>query len=65
MIASWPALPAGWPSLDIDPTVVRILWIVVGIASGGLVLLAYLILALVIPQAPSRRRPVPRPAGPR
>ena len=38
--------------LDIDPTVVRILWIVVGIASGGLVLLAYLILALVIPQAP-------------
>ena len=38
--------------LDIDPTVVRILWIVVGIASGGLVLLAYFILALVIPQAP-------------
>ena len=38
--------------LDIDPTVVRILWIVVGIASGGLILLAYFILALVIPQAP-------------
>jgi phage shock protein C len=38
--------------LDIDPTVVRILWIVVGIASGGLALLAYFILALVIPQAP-------------
>jgi phage shock protein C len=38
--------------LDIDPTVVRILWIIVGIASGGLVLLAYFILALVIPQAP-------------
>jgi phage shock protein C len=38
--------------LDIDPTVVRILWIVVGVASGGLVLLAYFILALVIPQAP-------------
>ena len=38
--------------LDIDPTVVRILWIVVGIASGGLVLLAYFILALVIPHAP-------------
>ena len=39
-------------NLDIDPTVVRILWIVVGIASGGLILLAYFILALVIPQAP-------------
>ncbi len=38
--------------LDIDPTVVRILWIIVGIASGGLALLAYVILALVIPSAP-------------
>ncbi len=38
--------------LDIDPTVVRILWIIVGIASGGLALLAYFILALVIPPAP-------------
>jgi phage shock protein PspC (stress-responsive transcriptional regulator) len=48
--------------LDIDPTVVRILWIVVGIASGGLVLLAYLILALVIPQAPYATAPG-APAG--
>jgi hypothetical protein len=48
--------------LDIDPTVVRILWIVVGIASGGLVLLAYLILALVIPQAPYAAAPG-APAG--
>ena len=38
--------------LDIDPTVVRILWIIVGIASGGLALIAYFVLALVIPQAP-------------
>ena len=38
--------------LDIDPTIVRILWILVAIASGGLVLLAYFVLALVIPQAP-------------
>ena len=38
--------------LDIDPTVVRILWIIVGIASGGLALIAYIVLALVIPQAP-------------
>ena len=48
--------------LDIDPTVVRILWIVVGIASGGLVLLAYFILALVIPQAPYATAPG-APAG--
>jgi phage shock protein C len=43
--------------LDIDPTVVRILWIVVGLASGGLALLAYFILALVIPQAPYATAP--------
>ena len=48
--------------LDIDPTVIRILWIIVGIASGGLVLLAYFILALVIPQAPYATAPG-APAG--
>ena len=39
--------------LDLDPTVVRILWVIVGIASGGLAILAYIILALVMPQASS------------
>jgi phage shock protein C len=39
--------------LDIDPTVSRILWILVTIFSGGLALIAYVILALVIPQAPA------------
>ena len=48
--------------LDIDPTIVRILWIIVAIASGGLVLLAYFILALVIPQAPYASAPG-APAG--
>jgi phage shock protein C len=43
--------------LDVDPTVIRILWIVVAIASGGLALLAYFILALVIPQAPYAMAP--------
>jgi phage shock protein C len=38
--------------LEIDPTIIRIAWIVVGIASGGLALVAYLLLALVIPNAP-------------
>ena len=38
--------------LDIDPTVSRILWILVTIFSGGLALIAYVILALVIPPAP-------------
>jgi phage shock protein PspC (stress-responsive transcriptional regulator) len=45
--------------LEIDPTVVRILWIIVGIASGGLALIAYIILALVIPPAPWAAAPGP------
>jgi len=45
--------------LDIDPTVIRILWIIVAIASGGLALLAYVILALVIPQSPYAAAPGP------
>jgi len=43
--------------LDIDPTISRILWILVGIFSGGLALIAYVILALVIPQAPAWATP--------
>jgi phage shock protein PspC (stress-responsive transcriptional regulator) len=38
--------------LDIDPTIVRILWILAGLFSGGLLILGYIILAFVIPEAP-------------
>lgn len=38
--------------LELDPTVVRILWILAAIFTGGLVLLLYLILAFVIPLNP-------------
>jgi len=38
--------------LEMDPTIVRILWILVGIFSGGLALIAYVIMALVVPPAP-------------
>jgi phage shock protein PspC (stress-responsive transcriptional regulator) len=38
--------------LDVDPTVIRILWIIVGLMSAGLALVVYIVLALVIPQAP-------------
>lgn len=48
--------------LDIDPTIMRILWIVVGIISGGLALIAYILLALVIPQAPTGYA-APAPGG--
>jgi phage shock protein C len=52
--------------LDLDPTVVRILWILVGVFSGGLALIAYVILALVIPPMPIWATPagMPGPAAP-
>jgi len=53
--------------LDIDPTVIRILWVIIGIASGGFALIAYVILALLMPQAPYAMAPGawgPAPAGP-
>ncbi len=43
--------------LDVDPTVIRIGWILITIVTGGLGLIAYLLLALVIPTSPY-------PAGP-
>ncbi|MHB8958404.1 MAG: PspC domain-containing protein, partial [Candidatus Limnocylindrales bacterium] len=38
--------------LDVDPTVIRIGWILVTVVTGGLALIAYLLLALVIPMSP-------------
>ena len=38
--------------LDVDPTVIRIGWILITIVTGGLGLIAYLLLALVIPTPP-------------
>jgi peptidoglycan/LPS O-acetylase OafA/YrhL len=38
--------------LNIDPTVIRILWILAAIFTGGLVILAYIVLAIVTPENP-------------
>ena len=37
--------------LNIDPTIVRVLWALVGLSGTGL--LAYLVCALIIPEKPS------------
>ena len=42
--------------LEVDPTIVRILWILAAIFTGGLMLLLYILLAGASP----RRHPVPR-----
>lgn len=37
--------------LSIDPTVIRLLWVIFSIASFGTGLLAYIIAALIMPEA--------------
>jgi phage shock protein C len=38
--------------LNVDPTVVRVLWILATIVSGGLGLIAYIVLAIITPESP-------------
>jgi phage shock protein PspC (stress-responsive transcriptional regulator) len=38
--------------LNIDPTVARVLWILAAIFTGGLVILAYIVLAIITPENP-------------
>ena len=45
--------------LEVDPTIVRILWVLATIFTGGLVLLLYIVLAFVIPVNPYHGGPVP------
>ncbi|MDP9483622.1 MAG: PspC domain-containing protein, partial [Chloroflexota bacterium] len=44
---------------DLDPSLVRVLWVVLVFASGGLFLLLYIAMALVVPEAPGDRDPWP------
>jgi phage shock protein C len=37
---------------NMDPTIVRILWVIFGFASVGLALLVYVIMILVVPEEP-------------
>jgi phage shock protein PspC (stress-responsive transcriptional regulator) len=46
--------------LDIDPTIIRVLWILAAILSVGFVILAYIVLAIVMPENPyAAAGPVP------
>lgn len=49
--------------LDVDPTVVRVLWILGTLFSGGLGLLLYIILVFVVPQEPWPMAAHGAPAG--
>ena len=50
--------------LNIDPSLVRILWVVLIPLTGGLILLLYLAMALIVPRAALRRRSMASVGGP-
>jgi phage shock protein PspC (stress-responsive transcriptional regulator) len=39
-------------ALDVDPSIVRVVWVVLAILTGGVAALVYLIMLIVVPQAP-------------
>ena len=38
--------------LDIDPSLVRIVWVLLTVLTGGLALLVYIVMAIVVPERP-------------
>ena len=52
--------------LDLDPSIVRIIWAILAIVTGGLFLLLYIVMWIVVPEGSSFGAPPPGPgvAGP-
>lgn len=51
-------------SLDMDPSIVRIVWVLLALLTGGVAALVYLIMLIVVPQEPLAAEPFgPEPSG--
>jgi len=50
--------------LDIDPSLVRIAWVLLAIFSGGIFVLVYVVMMIVVPLPPAGWVPRPRSASP-
>jgi phage shock protein PspC (stress-responsive transcriptional regulator) len=44
-------------SLDADPSIVRVAWVILTFLTGGLALVVYIVMAIVVPEAPARGYP--------
>jgi phage shock protein C len=51
--------------LDLDPSLVRIAWVLLAIFSGGVFVLVYVVMMIVVPLPPPGWVPRPRTGGPR
>jgi phage shock protein C len=49
--------------LNLDPSLVRVGWVLLTIVSGGVFLLVYIVMMVVVPQPPPGWTPQPRDAG--
>ena len=52
---------AAW--MNIDPTIVRIAWVLLAFFTGGIFLVLYIVMLFVVPLAPPGWQPGPGPAG--
>ena len=53
-------------SMDADPSIIRVAWVIVTVLTGGIALLVYIVMAIVVPEEPAGYvRPAPAtPTGP-
>jgi phage shock protein C len=50
--------------LNLDPSLVRVAWVLLTIVSGGVFLLVYIVMMIVVPEPPPGLTPQPRDARP-
>jgi len=50
--------------LDADPAIIRIVWALLIVLTGGIALVAYIVMAIVVPDAPGGGRVPPTPIAP-
>jgi phage shock protein PspC (stress-responsive transcriptional regulator) len=50
--------------LNIDPSLIRVAWILLGVFSGGIFVLVYIVMMIVVPLPPPGWVPRPRPGAP-
>ena len=50
--------------MNVDPTIVRLAWVVLAIFTGGIFLVIYFVMLFVVPLPPQGWMPGPNPGGP-
>jgi phage shock protein C len=51
-------------TLDADPSIVRVAWVLLTILTGGIALVVYIVMAIVVPEGPGGPKPSSGPSSP-